>query len=85
MPEVVGGFGAHLAPRCPRKLTENPVFNAAPPSRPAAPMDSIVTIEPDPAVDAKHIVEAKELMKSRFVTKLASRGVPCVTSIEPHD
>jgi hypothetical protein len=39
-------------------------------------MDSIVTVDPDPAVDVKHISDAKEMMKSRFVTKLASRNIP---------
>ena len=39
-------------------------------------MDSILTVEPDPAVDLKHIAEAKEMMKTKFVTKLASRNIP---------
>lgn len=39
-------------------------------------MDSIVTIDPDPQKDLKHIADAKEMMKKRFVTKVASRGVP---------
>ena len=34
---------------------------------------SIVTVEPDPQTDLKHIAEAKDMMKKRFVTKLASR------------
>ncbi|KAI3428123.1 hypothetical protein D9Q98_006506 [Chlorella vulgaris] len=38
-------------------------------------MDSIVTVEPDPQLDVKHIAEAKEFMKRRFVTKLASRNI----------
>ncbi|KAL4443592.1 hypothetical protein ABPG75_011329 [Micractinium tetrahymenae] len=38
-------------------------------------MDSIVTVDPDPATDLKHISEAKEFMKRRFVTKLASRSI----------
>lgn len=38
-------------------------------------MDSIVTVDPDPATDLKHIAEAKEFMKRRFVTKLASRSI----------
>lgn len=39
-------------------------------------MDSIVTVEPDPAEDLKHIQAAKEFMKTRFVTSLASRKIP---------
>lgn len=38
-------------------------------------MDSIVTVDPDPQTDLKHIAEAKEFMKRRFVTKLASRNI----------
>lgn len=39
-------------------------------------MDSIVTVDPDPTEDLKHIAEAKEFMKTRFVAKLASRKIP---------
>jgi nucleotide-binding universal stress UspA family protein len=39
-------------------------------------MDSIFTIEPDPAVDVKHIADAKDFMRNRFATTLASKGVP---------
>jgi hypothetical protein len=39
-------------------------------------MDSIVTVDPDPATDLKHISEAKEMLKVRFVPKLASRNIP---------
>jgi len=39
-------------------------------------MDAIVTVEPDPQTDIKHIAEAKDMMKARFVTKLASRNIP---------
>jgi nucleotide-binding universal stress UspA family protein len=39
-------------------------------------MDSIVTVEPDPQTDLKHIAEAKEMMKSRFIPKLATRNIP---------
>lgn len=35
-----------------------------------------MTVEPDPQTDLKHIGEAKEMMKHRFVTKLASRNIP---------
>ncbi|KAI7840666.1 hypothetical protein COHA_005588 [Chlorella ohadii] len=38
-------------------------------------MDSIVTVDPDPQTDLKHIADAKEFMKRRFVTKLASRNI----------
>jgi nucleotide-binding universal stress UspA family protein len=38
-------------------------------------MDSIVTVDPDPQADLKHIADAKEFMKRRFVTKLASRSI----------
>ena len=44
-------------------------------------MDSIVTVEPDPQTDIKHIAEAKEMMKTRFVTKLASRSIPYAVEI----
>ena len=39
-------------------------------------MDSIVTVEPDPKVDLKHIADAKEMMKKRFVTKVVSKNIP---------
>lgn len=38
-------------------------------------MDSIVTVDPDPKEDLKHIADAKEMMKKRFVTTLASKDV----------
>lgn len=38
-------------------------------------MDSVITVEPDPAEDVKHIADAKEFLKKRFVTKLASRNI----------
>jgi nucleotide-binding universal stress UspA family protein len=39
-------------------------------------MDSIVTVDPDPKEDLKHIADAKEMMKRRFVTKVASKDIP---------
>lgn len=39
-------------------------------------MDSIVTLEPSPETDLKHIADAKEFIKRRFVTKVASRNIP---------
>lgn len=39
-------------------------------------MDSIITVDPDPQTDLKHIADAKEMMKTRFVTKVASKNVP---------
>lgn len=39
-------------------------------------MDSIVTVEPDPQTDIEHIKAAKEMMRSKFVPKLATRDIP---------
>lgn len=39
-------------------------------------MDAIVTVDPDPQVDIRHISHAKEMMKKRFVAKLAAKSIP---------
>ena len=39
-------------------------------------MDSVITLEPDPKVDLKHIADAKEMMRHRFTPILASKGIP---------
>lgn len=39
-------------------------------------MDSVVTLEPDPKDDLKHIADAKQMMRTRFTPTLATKGVP---------
>ncbi len=40
-----------------------------------------MTLDPDPAVDAAHVRAAKEMMRRRFVPKLAAANVPYVAEI----
>lgn len=39
-------------------------------------MDSVVTVDPDPKEDLKHIHTAKEMITHRFLARLASRQIP---------
>jgi nucleotide-binding universal stress UspA family protein len=37
---------------------------------------SVITVDPDPKEDLKHIADAKDMMRRRFTTLLASKGIP---------
>ena len=39
-------------------------------------MDTVVTLDPDPKEDLKHIADAKEMMRRRFTPTLASQSIP---------
>jgi len=44
-------------------------------------MDSVITVDPDPAVDLKHIADAKEMLRTRFTPTLVTKNVLYQTEI----
>jgi nucleotide-binding universal stress UspA family protein len=87
MVEILGGFGAMVraaasSARSVERATQPPLLPPAlTPTLKLTAQDAVVTLDPDPAVDAAHVRAAKEMMRRRFVAKLAAADVPCAAEI----